>query len=165
MSVFVYCRLAKDKEVLDCYSYSGGFTLAAAGAGAKSVTAVDSSQVALQLLASNVELNRKYIDASKSSPCEINIVKADAVEYMKQLVGEGKSYDVVLCDPPKLAPTRASLEKARNKYVKINSLGLSLVKSGQICFMVYIIWLLQLNLFILEHTYKYIYSSYQGGKL
>ena len=45
----------------------------------------------------------------------VTTVKADAVEYMKKLQADGQLFDIVICDPPKLAPTRTSLDKAKNK--------------------------------------------------
>jgi 23S rRNA G2069 N7-methylase RlmK/C1962 C5-methylase RlmI len=57
-------------------------------------------------------------------------VKADAVEYMQQLAREGKSFDMVICDPPKLAPTRTSLPKAKNKYIRINTEAMRVLRPG-----------------------------------
>lgn len=45
----------------------------------------------------------------------VTTIKADAIEYMKKLQADGEQYDIVICDPPKLAPTRSSLDKAKNK--------------------------------------------------
>jgi 23S rRNA (cytosine1962-C5)-methyltransferase len=47
----------------------------------------------------------------------VTTVKADAVKYMEKMQADGQLFDIVICDPPKLAPTRTSLEKAKNKYV------------------------------------------------
>lgn len=115
--------LAKNKEILDCYCYSGGFTLHAALNNAKSIIAVDSSTTAIDLVRENLKINN--IDFNK-----INLIKADAVEYMKLMQSQGKYFDIIICDPPKLAPSRSSLEKAKNKYIKINSLAMSIIKSG-----------------------------------
>ena len=66
---------------------------------------------------------------------QVELVKADALNYMIEL---GKSndnkFDIVICDPPKLAPTRSSLSKAKNKYVKINTAALKLVRPGGMLF-------------------------------
>lgn len=58
------------------------------------------------------------------------IVNFSNHQVMKQLIIEGRQFDVVICDPPKLAPTRASLSRAEKKYMKINSLAMSLVAPG-----------------------------------
>lgn len=115
--------VSKGKTVLDTYCYSGGFSLNAILGGAKAVTAVDSSRGALAALTANMELN-------DVSPERLGILQGDAVEVMKSLVADGYKYDLVICDPPKLAPTRQSLPRAGKKYQKINSLALSLVAPG-----------------------------------
>ena len=58
------------------------------------------------------------------------MVKGDCVEVMKRLVEAGEQFDIVICDPPKLAPSRKDLDRAKNKYLAINKLGLALVKPG-----------------------------------
>jgi 23S rRNA G2069 N7-methylase RlmK/C1962 C5-methylase RlmI len=115
--------ISKGKTVLDTYCYTGGFSLNAVLGGAKGVTAVDSSRSALAALTANMELNN--IDPEK-----LGMLQGDAVEVMKKLVAEGQKYDVVICDPPKLAPTRASLSRAEKKYQQINTMALSLVAPG-----------------------------------
>lgn len=105
-------ELSKGKSVLDTFCYSGGFSVNAAIGGAIAVTSVDSSKPALDTADKNIELNNVNNI--------VTTVKADAVEYMKKMQIDGKLFDIVICDPPKLAPTRTSLEKAKNKYVQIN---------------------------------------------
>ena len=119
--------LSKGKDVLDTYCYSGGFSINAALGGAKSVTSVDSSAAAVSALLANMKLNQgriiytiytriKYFDdfeyllVKYLVPIGVEVVKADAIEYMQHLAKEGKKYDIVVCDPPKLAPSR------NNKY-------------------------------------------------
>ena len=95
--------LVKDKRVLDLYTYTGGFALHAAKAGATSVTAVDSSAQAIALAKENAALN----------DCEsIEFIEADARDY---LVKAG-DYDVIILDPPKLVPSQRHAEKAKNYY-------------------------------------------------
>jgi len=120
--------LSKGKSVLDTYCYSGGFGINALLGDAASVVCVDSSQPALDTARENFALNELPASA-------YTLVKADAVQYMKHLKDEGKhKFDLVICDPPKLAPSRAMLNRAKNKYQKINSLALSLVKPGGLLF-------------------------------
>jgi 16S rRNA G966 N2-methylase RsmD len=122
-------RLARGRTLLDCYTYSGGFSLAALANNAKSVESVDSSPVAIGLLYENIEINNDVFPEDIAS--KVQAVKADAVEYMKELINQKKSYDIVITDPPKLAPTRNSLEKAREKYIKINTNAMMLVNPGK----------------------------------
>lgn len=101
-----HCRMAplsKGKRVLDLYTYTGGFALHAAKAGALSVTAVDSSGQAIAQAKRNATLN---------GLTAIEFIEADAREY---LIKAG-DYDVVVLDPPKLVPSRQHLQKAKNYY-------------------------------------------------
>jgi len=95
--------LAAGKRVLDLYSYTGGFALHAAKAGASFVTAVDSSEEAMVMARNNAALN----------DCDhIEFIKADARDYLSK-AGE---YDIVILDPPKLVPSKRDLIKAKNYY-------------------------------------------------
>lgn len=96
-------HLAKDKNVLDLYTYTGGFALHAAKAGAAKVTAVDSSSPAIELAKMNAQLNELH---------NIEFIQADARDFIKQ-AGE---YDIVVLDPPKLVPSRQHVERAKNYY-------------------------------------------------
>ena len=115
--------LARGKSVLDTFCYTGGFSVNAALNGASSVTCVDSSAPALDAARKNVELNGLADN-------DINVVKADAITFMCDEADKGNSYDIVICDPPKLAPSRSTLPRAKGKYVKINTSALSLVNDG-----------------------------------
>lgn len=122
--------LSRGKTVLDTYCYSGGFSLNAIKGGAKSVLAVDSSARALETLEKNINLNELHQsdhNTDRLGNGRITLQQGDAVAVMEKLVQAGAQFDVVICDPPKLAPTRTSLDKAVNKYQRINSLAMSLV--------------------------------------
>ena len=95
--------LARGKRVLDLYTYTGGFALHAAIAGATQVTAIDSSAQAIVLAKRNAQLNQ--VDF-------IEFIEADARDY---LVKAGE-YDLVILDPPKLVPSQRHLERAKNYY-------------------------------------------------
>lgn len=95
--------LAKGKRVLDLYTYTGGFALHAAKAGASHVTAVDSSLHAIEQAQNNVRLNNLS---------NIEFIESDARDY---LVHAGE-YDIVILDPPKLVPSQQHLQKAKNYY-------------------------------------------------
>lgn len=118
-------KLSQGKSVLDTYAYTGGFSLNCALGGATEVTSVDTSKLAVDTITKNAVLNKM----DKVITCH----KADAVEFMESLQNQ-KQFDIVITDPPKLAPTRTSLAKAKNKYIKINSLAISLVKPGGMLF-------------------------------
>jgi 23S rRNA (cytosine1962-C5)-methyltransferase len=95
--------LAKGKKVLDLYSYTGGFALHAAKAGALSVTGVDSSAQAIMQANNNAKLN---------GLTNIEFIEADARDY---LIKAG-DYDIVVLDPPKLVPSQQHLQRAKNYY-------------------------------------------------
>ena len=111
--------LAQGKRVLDLYSYTGGFALHAAKAGAVSVTAVDSSSQAITLAKKNAQLN--HLDA-------IEFIEADARDY---LVKAG-DYDLVVLDPPKLVPSQRHLQQAKNYYRFLHREVFKYMKSGSI---------------------------------
>ncbi|CAM2786271.1 class I SAM-dependent rRNA methyltransferase [Legionella worsleiensis] len=96
-------KLCQGKSVLDLYTYTGGFALHAAKAGASRVTAVDSSAQAINQAKNNAVLN----DVSN-----VEFVEADARDYLAK-AGE---YDVVVLDPPKLVPSQQHVQKAKNYY-------------------------------------------------
>ncbi len=96
-------ELSQGKKVLDLYTYTGGFALHAAKAGALSVTAVDSSAQAIEQAKTNAKLNG--LDT-------IEFIEADARDY---LVKAGE-YDIVVLDPPKLVPSKQHLQRAKNYY-------------------------------------------------
>lgn len=96
-------QLAKGKKLLDLYSYTGGFALHAAKAGAAKVTAVDSSAQAIAQGVNNAALNGLI---------DIEFIEADARDYLMK-AGE---YDIVVLDPPKLVPSQQHVQRAKNYY-------------------------------------------------
>ncbi|WP_313513641.1 class I SAM-dependent rRNA methyltransferase [Sphingobacterium sp.] len=119
----ITARYAKDKKLLDCFSYSGGFTLNAFREGASSITSVDSSGLAIETLKNNIKLNE--FDTSKHTA-----VQSDVNKYLRELGEQGEKFDVIVLDPPKYAPTRSALEKASRAYKDLNRRGLMLLNSG-----------------------------------
>lgn len=111
--------LAKDKTILDLYTYTGGFALHAAKAGAKKVVAVDSSEAAIERANENAVLNQLT---------NIEWVTADARDYLIN----ASDYDIVILDPPKLVPSRRHLEKAKNYYRFLHRELFKVMKSGSI---------------------------------
>jgi 23S rRNA (cytosine1962-C5)-methyltransferase len=119
--------LAQDKDVLNCFCYTGGFSLYALRGGAKSVLSIDSSQEALQIAQSNVALNG--LDAARAEwQC------ADVFEALRKLRDQNKKFDLIVLDPPKFAPTAAFAEKAARAYKDINLLGFKLLRPGGLLF-------------------------------
>jgi 23S rRNA G2069 N7-methylase RlmK/C1962 C5-methylase RlmI len=112
-----YCQ---DKTVLDLCCYHGGFSLTAvAKGGAMSAVGVDSSAAAIQVAQENARLNQ----------CQdkTTFIQSDIADYMQQAAQRNLSFDVVVLDPPKLAPTESTLDKAARKYHGLNRDAIKLV--------------------------------------
>ena len=115
--------LVKDCDVLNCFCYTGGFTLYALRGGAKSVLSIDASGEALRIAAENLALNG--LDAARAVWLE-----ADVFQALRKLRDQGRSFDVIVLDPPKFAPTAAFAEKAARGYKDINLLAFKLLRPG-----------------------------------
>ncbi|PPK99202.1 23S rRNA (cytosine1962-C5)-methyltransferase [Parapedobacter indicus] len=116
-------RYAAGKRVLDCFCYSGGFSLNAFANGAASVVSVDSSALAMETLKRNVTLNG--FDESKHVA-----VQADVNKQLRVFSDSGQRFDMIVLDPPKYAPSRSGLEKAARAYKDLNRRGLLLLERG-----------------------------------
>ncbi|MFZ5911958.1 MAG: class I SAM-dependent rRNA methyltransferase [Chloroflexota bacterium] len=116
-------QLSEGREALDCFCYTGGFALNALAGGARSVTAVDASAEALGLGRENASLNGQQ--ASR-----LEWIEADVFQALRKFRDEGRSFDLVVLDPPKFAPTAAQAEKAARGYKDINRLGFLLLRPG-----------------------------------
>jgi 23S rRNA (cytosine1962-C5)-methyltransferase len=114
---------AKDKKVLDCFCYTGGFTLNSLKEGAASVTSVDSSALAIETLAGNIRLNK--LDESKHTA-----IKSDVNVQLRKFRDEGEKFDIIVLDPPKYAPSRSALTRASRAYKDLNRLGMLLLNEG-----------------------------------
>ena len=115
--------LARGRDALDCFCYTGGFTVAALAGGARSVVAVDSSGDALSVARANVADNG--LDSSRAEWRD-----ADVFAELRKLRDAGSAFDLVVLDPPKFAPTAHHAEKAARAYKDINLLGLKLLRPG-----------------------------------
>jgi 23S rRNA (cytosine1962-C5)-methyltransferase len=113
----------KDKDVLNCFSYTGGFGIVALKAGAKKVLNIDTSETALDIASKNCELNS--LDIHK-----MDNICGDAFEILRRFRDEGRQFDCIILDPPKLAESRMHLERAARAYKDINLLGFKLLRSG-----------------------------------
>jgi 23S rRNA (cytosine1962-C5)-methyltransferase len=115
--------LAAGREVLDCFAYTGGFSIAALAGGAKHVLALESSAPALEVARENLAANP--LDAAR-----LEFAQADVFAHLRQLRDRGSAFDLVVLDPPKFAPTAALATNAARAYKDINLLALKLLKAG-----------------------------------
>ena len=122
-----YARRLGFKDVLNCYCYTGGFTVAALAGGAQHVTSIDSSGPAIERAKANVALNG--FDAGRTTMRD-----ADVNASLRQYLKEGRSFDAIVLDPPKFAPTVAHAERAARAYKDINRLALSILAPGGLLF-------------------------------
>ncbi|MES2976635.1 MAG: class I SAM-dependent methyltransferase [Pseudomonadota bacterium] len=122
-----YTRRLAFQRVLNCYCYTGGFTVAALAGGAAHVTSIDSSGPALERAAANVALNG--FDAART-----DFMDADVNASLRAFIEEGRSFDAIILDPPKLAPTAAHAERAARAYKDINRLAFKLLEPGGVLF-------------------------------
>jgi 23S rRNA (cytosine1962-C5)-methyltransferase len=117
--------LAEGRDVLDCFCYTGGFTIHALAGGAKSVLSVDSSADALALCHENMTLNNLPADRHTSQ-------EGDVFQLLRKFRDENRSFDLIILDPPKFAPTAAQAGKAARGYKDINLLAFKLLRPGGI---------------------------------
>lgn len=115
-------KLCKDARVLDCFTHTGSFALNAAIAGAKEVTGVDASELAVEQAAKNAALNGVQ-DRAK-------FICRDVFELLPELEKQGEKYDVVILDPPAFTKSRNSVKNAIKGYREINLRAMKLVKDG-----------------------------------
>jgi len=114
-------QLARGRDVLDGFCYTGGFALNAAAGGAKSVFALDSSAEALALAKANEQLN---------GLAGVDWVGGDVFQMLRHLRDGRRQFDLVVLDPPKFAPTAAHAPKAARAYKDINLLAFKLLRPG-----------------------------------
>jgi 23S rRNA (cytosine1962-C5)-methyltransferase len=116
--------LAADRRVLDCFSYSGGFALQAALAGATKVTLLDRSEQALELARQAAEAN------GVAEHCRFN--RADGFNRLEQLGGREECFDLVICDPPAFVKSRKDLQRGARAYRKLARLAANTLAPGGI---------------------------------
>lgn len=118
-------KYVKDKEVLNCFSYTGGFGLYALKGGAKRVINADVSQPALDTAKFNAEANG--FDISKKRAVFLN---ADVFKLLREYRDQGTKFDVVIMDPPKFAESKSQLNGACRGYKDINMLAMQILNPG-----------------------------------
>jgi 23S rRNA (cytosine1962-C5)-methyltransferase len=111
------------KKVLDCFSYSGGFTLNSFLQGAREVVSVDSSALAIETLKKNLTLN----DFDQKTATAI---QSDVNKQLRVFKESGEKFEVIVLDPPKYAPSRSSLDRAARAYKDLNRLGMQILEKG-----------------------------------
>ncbi len=118
---FALRRYVKDKEVLDAFCNSGGFSMNSAYAGAKKVIALDISEKALQDVAANAEANGFN---------QVETLQGDVFEVLRQYRRDGVKFDVIVLDPPAFCKSASDVKNAYRGYKDINILAMKLVKKG-----------------------------------
>ena len=113
--------LVRGKDVLDCFCYTGGFGVNALHGGAKSLLAIDSSALALDMARANAQLN---------GLADAEWLDADVFQSLRRLRDAGRTFDIIVLDPPKFAPTAAHAERASRAYKDINLLALKMLRRG-----------------------------------
>ncbi len=111
------------KKILDCFSYSGGFSLNAFRAGAKEVVSVDSSALAIDTLKKNIEING-------FNHIPHRLIQSDVNKQLRIFREENEKFDLIILDPPKYAPSRSALTKASRAYKDLNRLAMLLLTEG-----------------------------------
>ena len=120
-------RYAKDKDVLNMFCYTGGFSLYALRGGAKTVDSVDVSQKAIDLV--NINVAKNFPKAKNHTA-----VAADAFEYLSAQKSAGKTYDLIILDPPAFAKHRDAVKNALRGYQRINAKAIEMIRPGGILF-------------------------------
>ena len=113
--------LAHGRRMLDCFSYTGGFAINALAGGASAVTAVDSSTSALSLAQNNLVLNGFQRD-------QIDWQEGDVFKVLREFRDRARTFDMIVLDPPKFAPTASQAQRAARGYKDINLLALKLLR-------------------------------------
>ena len=121
-------ELADRREVLNCFSYTGGFGLACAAGGADSIVNLDLSKSALQL----AERNFGLLFGGGVSRCPVDFCCADVFKQLRLYRDQGRQFDLIVLDPPKFADTKAQLVRAARGYKDINLLAMKLLRPGGI---------------------------------
>ena len=120
--------LAAEREVLNCFSYTGGFGLACAAGGAKRVENLDLSQPALDLAARNFDLLFAGGTDGDRPRCPVSFCCVDVFKQLRLYRDQGRSFDLIVLDPPKFAETKGQLMRAARGYKDINLLAMKLLR-------------------------------------
>jgi 23S rRNA (cytosine1962-C5)-methyltransferase len=114
---------ARGADMLNCFAYTGGFAVAALRAGAAHVVNVDASTPALELAAANVKLNG--LDSGR-----VDFEPGDVFEWLRRYRNQGRTFDLIVLDPPKFVKSKGDLMRASRGYKDINRLAFHLLRTG-----------------------------------
>jgi 23S rRNA (cytosine1962-C5)-methyltransferase len=120
-------EFVKEKSVLNCFSYTGGFSVYSMIAGAKSVTQVETSQSALEIANKNIELNGINLSSVEN-------INNDVFNVLRKFRDERRTFDLIILDPPKFAESTSQVQKASRGYKDINLLAIKLLNPGGVLF-------------------------------
>jgi len=120
-------EFVKGKSVLNCFSYTGGFSVYSMIAGAKSVTQVETSSSALLLANENIELNGLNLSSVEN-------INNDVFDVLRKFRDERRTFDMIILDPPKFAESASQVQKASRGYKDINLLAIKLLNPGGVLF-------------------------------
>lgn len=120
-------EFSNDKEILNCFAYTGGFTVYGLHGGAKRAVSIDSSGEALEQARKNVTFNNHSIEKTEW-------ITGDVFVELRKFRDRNRKFDLIVLDPPKFAPTQAQVEKAARGYKDINLLAFKLLTPGGILF-------------------------------
>lgn len=118
-------RYASGRRVLNCFSYTGAFAVAALQGNCRQVINVDTSQAALDIAKQNIELNR--LDLTKAE-----FIRDDVFQLLRNYRTQGEQFDLIVMDPPKFVENKNQLASACRGYKDINMLALQLLRPGGI---------------------------------
>ena len=119
--------MARGRRVLNCFSYTGGFAIAALAGGAAHVTSVDTSQPSLDLGLENARHNDFADDRHTWT-------RGDCFDVVRALQAQGEEFDAIVLDPPKFAASAAHVDKAARGYKDLNLQALKLLREGGLLF-------------------------------
>ena len=120
-------EFAKGKNALNCFSYTGGFSVYALASGAEKVTQIESSLSALELANKNIELNGLSL-------ATVENINDDVFKVLRKFRDERRTFDLIILDPPKFAESASQIQQASRGYKDINLLALKLLNPGGILF-------------------------------
>lgn len=115
--------LSRDRKVLDCFAYTGGFAMNCLVGNASNISLVESSSAALSNARSNFLLNGLNLE-------KVEFIEQDVFKYLRTLRDKRQAFDLIILDPPKFAPTASQAERAARAYKDINLLALKLLNPG-----------------------------------
>ncbi len=135
-----FARHCTDAEILDTFSYTGAFAVYATAGGASRATLVDSSGPSLELARRNIALNTTDRSAQVRDPGLLgqkrryDYIEGDVFEVLRRFRSQGRTFDIIVLDPPKFVHAQRDVDRASRAYKDINLLGFELVRPGGLLF-------------------------------